>query len=72
MAVSAVPVKVSMLVKYQNGVDGKGKPKYKSQKLSNLNFALTDEDFSLVSKEIIKLIDSQNVTVQKEQILVIA
>ncbi|SHJ41068.1 Protein of unknown function [Clostridium cavendishii DSM 21758] len=72
MAVSAVPVKVSMLVKYQNGVDGKGKPKFKSQKLSKLNFALTDEDFSLVSKEITKLIDSQNVTVQKEQILVIA
>lgn len=72
MAVSAVPVKVSMIIKYENGVDGKGKPKYKSQKLSKLNFNLSDEDFSLVSKELTKLIDSQNVSTQKEQVLVIA
>ena len=72
MAAEATPIKVSMVIKYQTGVDGKGKPKYSTQKFSKVNFKLSNDDFKSIGQELVKLLDSQSTEVHKEEVSTVA
>lgn len=71
MATSTL-TKNAMVIKYQVGVDGKGDPKYSTQRFSKVKSSATDDTFQAVGSELIKLLDSPNALVQKEQSFVIA
>jgi hypothetical protein len=71
MATSTL-IKNAMVIKYQVGVDEKGQPKYSTQKFSRVKDSITDDNFQAVGSELIKLLDSQNCLIQKEQSFIIA
>lgn len=57
--------KAEFIYKHENGVDGKGKPKFKSNSF-DLNGNITDDNFDKLQRAVAPLLDSQNVTFQKQ------
>lgn len=58
--------KAELIYRHEVGVDGKGKPKWKSNSF-DINKDITDDNFDKIQKAVIKLLDSENVSIQKMQ-----
>ena len=71
MATSTL-IKNAMVIKYQVGVDASGNPKYSTQKFSKVKESITNDTFQVVGSELVKLLESQNTLIQKEQSFIIA
>lgn len=71
MAANSVITKNSLVLKYQNGVDDKGNPKFTTQKFSRIKLQGTDEAMKNVGTALGALLFSDNTQVLKEQDFII-
>lgn len=71
MAANSVITKNSLVLKYQNGVDDKGNPKFTTQKFSRIKLQATDEAMKNVGTALGALLFSDNTQVLKEQDFII-
>ena len=67
----AILTKNTLVLKYQNGVDDKGDPKYSTQKFSRIKLQATDESILAVGEALGNLLSSDNKEVQKEEYYVL-
>lgn len=71
MAASSVLVGNNLALRYQVGVNAKGKDVFKEQNFKNISATATDEELVLLSDGIEKLLDFNIGTIKKEQTFVI-
>ena len=63
----AILTKNTLVLKYQNGVDDKGDPKYTTQKYSRIKLQATDDSILAVGQALGGLLASDNKEVLKEE-----
>ena len=63
----AILTKNTLVLKYQNGVDDKGDPKYTTQKFSRIKLQATDDSILAVGEALGGLLASENREVLKEE-----
>ena len=63
----AILTKNTLVLKYQNGVDDKGDPKYTTQKFSRIKLQATDDSILEVGQALGGLLASDNKEVLKEE-----
>ena len=68
MSAKTTLTKNTLVLRYENGVDDKGNPKFTTQKFSRIKLTASDDSILQVGEALNSLIASDNTSVSKEEV----